>query len=183
MDELIRREVFECLHRTGGPANDGLLNLWVFSEAEMQTAIVLRRKSTAAHHRLHLLLAVPVERDLCADGAGVALGALKVELDPGIAGRSSVPVDEERTALVGDDRVERAGVPQVGERNGTAVVTICHADCLSDVDEFAGTVVDPHLFLLVAGETAAVEGRPVRRVADDGAVAARDFREIVPIAA
>jgi len=38
------------------------------------------------------------------------------------------------------------------------------------------------VLLLIAGEAAAIEGRPVGGVADDGTVAAGDFSEVIPVA-
>ena len=54
----------------------------VLAQAEVQAALVLRRVAAAAGDLLHLLLAVPEQLDLRADGAAVALGPFELELDP-----------------------------------------------------------------------------------------------------
>ena len=129
-------------------------------EAEVQAPLVLRAESRSARDLLHLLLAVPEHGDLRADRAAVACTrsaaasdrqrALELELDPVAARRDLVAIEQQRTALVGDDDVEHAAVRQVGERDRAAVVAIGDADHLRDVEEAAGAVVDPHLLLLIA---------------------------------
>ena len=158
MQQLIRRQVLERLHCSRGPADDGFLDLRILSQPEVQPAIVLRRKSAAAGDLLHLLLAVPEQRNLGANGAAVALCAFEVEFDPVISGCDGVFVNQQWATLVGDHRIEDAAVPQIGQRDRAAIVGVGHADSLGNIFKFAGAVVDPDFLLLIAREAAAVEG-------------------------
>src|ERR1035438_5513249 len=103
----------------------------------MQVAIVFGGESVAAGDGLYLLLAVPEQRNLGADGAAIGFCAFEVKLNPVVAWGDGVFVDQERAALVGDDGVKDAGVPKVGERDRAAIVEVCDADGLRDVFEFA----------------------------------------------
>ena len=106
------------------PADHGLFHLRIFAQAEMQAALVLRGEAAAAGNFLHLLLAVPEQRDLRADRAAVAGGAFQFEFDPLIFRRHRVLVDQQRALLVGDHNIEHAAIPQVRQRDGAAVVSI-----------------------------------------------------------
>jgi hypothetical protein len=140
-------------------------------------------KAIAAGYVLNLLLAVPEQRNLGANGAAIAPGSLEIELNPVIARGDGDFVDEQRAALIRNDGVEYARVPQIGKRDGAAIISVGDAHGLRYVFEFAGAIVHPHLLLLIAREAAAGEGGPVRSIADDGAVTARDFGKVIPVAA
>src|SRR5687768_16620441 len=92
-----------------------------------------------------------------------------------------VAVNEQRSALVRDDDVEDAAIPQIRERDRAPVERIPGADNLGDVGEAAGAIVHPHALPFVAGEAAAAHRRPVLRVRDDAAVPAGDYAEVVPV--
>ncbi len=62
----------------------------------MQRALVLGAEAQAARHLLHLLLAVPVQPHLRADGAGVAARAFQVEADPAVVGQDGVLIKKQR---------------------------------------------------------------------------------------
>ncbi len=99
---------------------------------------------------------------------------VQLELDPGVLGRDGVLVDQQRPALVGDEHVEDAAVPEVDQGHGAAVVGVGVADRLGDLGELPRAVVEPDLLLLVAREALALHRRPVLGVGDDRAVAAGD---------
>ena len=94
-----------------------------------------------------------------------------------------VLVDQQRSALVRHDDIERAGVPQIRQRDGAAVIGVGGAHRLRDVGEVAEAVVDPDALALIAGEAAALHRRPVGSVADDRAVPDGNHGEVVPVAA
>src|SRR5262249_54115517 len=131
---------------------------------------------------LHLLLAVPEQSYLRADGAAIALRAFQLEVDPLIVRRDGVFVEQRRALLICDHHVELAAVAEISQRDRAPVVYIGHADDLRDLFELASAVIDPNLLLLIAREAAVVHRRPVLRVGDDTLVAASYFRIVVPVA-
>ena len=54
----------------------------VFPQAEMQAALILRGESAATRDLLHLLLPMPEQPHLCANGAAVAEAAFQGKRDP-----------------------------------------------------------------------------------------------------
>ena len=112
----------------------------------MQPALVLRGETAASGNFLHLLLAVPEQRDLGADRAAVAGGAFQFKLDPLIFRRHRVLVNQQRPLLVGDHNVEHAAIPQIRQRDRAAIVSVGDADRLGDIDKFAGAIVQPDRF-------------------------------------
>ena len=54
------------------PTNHRLLDLGVFPQAEMQAALILRGESAATRDLLHLLLSIPEQPHLGANGTAVA---------------------------------------------------------------------------------------------------------------
>ncbi len=118
----------------------------VLTESEVEPALILRAEARAARDLLHLLPPVPEDFDLRADRAPVAARLRRrrrpgsrpeIERDPLAVRRDVVPVQQQRSALVGDDDVEHAAAAEVGERDRAAVVAIGRADHLRDVDEAA----------------------------------------------
>src|SRR5262249_8636273 len=65
-------------------------------QAEMQSTLILRAESAAARHFLRLLLTVPEQTNLCADGAAIARHAFQLEVDPFVIGRDRVFVKQRR---------------------------------------------------------------------------------------
>src|SRR2546421_8742880 len=114
--------LIDGLDLAGGPADHGLVDTRVLSEAEVQPSLILRGESAAPRHFLELLMSVPVERHLRSDGAAIARGAFQLEFDPRIFRRDRIPVDEERAVLMGDHDVECAAIPQIREGHRTTVV-------------------------------------------------------------
>ena len=172
----VRLRSLQFLRLAGRPADDDAVDGGAGAEAEVEPALVLRAEARSARDFLHLLPSVPEHLDLRADRAPVAArlcrrvvaaAALQIEGDPLAIRRDLVLVEQQRSALVGDDHVERAAAAEVGERDRAAVVAIGDADHLRDVDEAARPVVDPDPLRLVAGQAARAHGGPVGGVADD----------------
>src|SRR5439155_17982066 len=115
-----------------------------------------------------------------ADGAAITLRPFQLELYPLILRYYRVFVNQEWPFLVGDDDVEHAAIPQVGERDSAAVVSIRDADGLGDIDELA-ILVKPDAFLLVAGQAAALHGVPVLGVGDNRLGGPGHLGIVVPI--
>ena len=61
--------------------------------------------------------------------------ALELELDPVPPRRHGVAIDQQRSALVGDDDVEHAAVAEIGQRDGAAVEGVGRADDLRHLGE------------------------------------------------
>ena len=84
--------------------------------------------------------------------------------------------------MTGHNHVEHAPVPEICDCNRTPVIGVRSPNCLGDLGELTGTVVDPYALLLIAGETAPLHGGPVHRIGNNRGVAPGEFREIVPVA-
>src|SRR5262249_22519625 len=167
---------------SGWPANDDLIDGWHVTNAEVHLALILRAESAAAVHLLYLHLLVPVQFDASADCAPVARTAFQLEINPMTSRLDGVAIHQQRSALVRDDHVECASVAEIGERHRPAIVDIVDADHLRHIRESTEAVIHPHPLSLVPGQASAVHGRPVLRVADDGAVSDGDLRKVVPVA-
>ena len=165
------------------PTNHYLLDVRLFPQTEMQAALILRPEAAAPRDLLHLLLPIPEQPHLCANGAAVADAAFQCKGDPLVVRRDGVLVQQQRPFLIGHHHIQHATIPQIGERHGTAIVRVCDPNRLRYVKELPGAIVDPHAFLLIARQTAAGHRRPVLRIGDDRGVATRHLREIVPVAA
>ena len=120
----VRLRMFDRLRMPGRPLNDDFVDLRRLTQAEVQPALPLRSVAVAAGHDLHLLLAVPEQPHLGADGAAVRRRPFQLKLDPVIARRDRVFVNEQRPVLIGDDHVLHAAIPQVGRRDRPAVVLV-----------------------------------------------------------
>ena len=164
------------------PANYGLFDLRIFAQAKMQAPLVLRGEAAASGNFLHLLLAVPEQRDLGADRAAVAGGPFQLKFDPLIFRRHGVLVDQQRALLIGDHDIEHAAVPQIGKRDRAAVISVADSDRLGHIDKLAGAIVQPNRLCLIARQAAAFNRRPVPGIGDDGAVAAGHLGKVVPVA-
>ena len=103
----------------------------------MQPALILRAEPASAADLLHLALAVPMQLDASADRAAVARAALELEGNPVPPGLHAVLVEQERTTLVCHDHVEHAGVRQIRQRDGAAIVDVGRADDLRHLGEAA----------------------------------------------
>src|SRR5262249_23379559 len=169
------------LYFPGGPAYLDPINGRRLPQAEMQSSLVLRAESAAASDFLRLLLAVPEQTNLSADGAAIARHAFQLEVDPFVFGGDGIFVKQRGAFLIRDYHIELAAVGEIGQRDRAPVINIGHADDLRDLFELSRAVVDPDLFLLVTRQTAVVHRRSVLRVGDDRRVAARYFRIVVPV--
>src|SRR5262245_31060610 len=154
----------DSLRFAGRPANLDAVNVRVFSEAEMQTPLILRAESAATRDFLRLLLTVPEYPHLRADGAAIARRAFQIEGDPFVIGRDGVFIKQGGAFLIGDHRVELAAVGEIAQRDRAPVVDIGHADELRDLFELPRAVVDPDSLLLIARQAAVVHRRPVLSV-------------------
>ena len=110
------------------------------------------------------------------------VGALQLKLDPLVLGRHGVLVQQEPSVLVGNDDVERAAIPEIGQGNRATVGGVGDSDRLGHVHKLACAVIEPKLLGLISGQATAFECRPVLGVSDDGAVAAGNFGKVVPVA-
>ena len=70
--------------------------------------------------------------------------------------RDGVLVQQQRPFLIGHHHIQHATIPQIGERHGTAIVRVCDPNRLRHVKELPGAIVEPHAFLLIARQTAAL---------------------------
>ena len=170
--------VWTCPRR---PTNHDLLDVRLFAQTEMQAALILRPKAAATRHLLHLLLPIPEQPHLRANGAAVADAAFQVKSDPLMVRRDGILVQQQRPFLIGDHDIQHATIPEIGERHGTAIVRIRDPNRLRHVKELPGAIVEPHAFLLIARQTATFHRWPVLRIGDDRGVATRHLREIVPV--
>src|ERR1700733_10409908 len=103
----------------------------------MQTAIVLSSESASAGDLLYLFLTVPLEYHLCANCTTVALCSFQLEFNPFVFRNDGVLIQEQGAALIGDDHVQNALIPKIGERHGPSVINICYSHRLRHVNEFA----------------------------------------------
>ena len=149
----------------------------------MQAPLILRRESAAPGNFLHLLLAIPEQRDLRADRAAIALRSFQLKFDPLVLRRHRVLVNQQRPSLIGDDHIEHAAIPQIRQRHRAPVVRIRDADCLRHIDKFPAAIVQPDVLRLIARQTAPFHRRPVLGVVDNGAVSAGNLGKVVPVAA
>src|SRR5262245_10814444 len=157
------------------PANLGAIDVRVFSEAEVQTPLILRAEAAAARDFLGLPLAVPEDPNLSADGAAIARRAIKLEVDPLVIGSDGVFIKQRGTLLIGDHGVELATVGEIAQRDRAPVINVGYADDLRDLLELARAVVDPYFLLLITRQATIVHRGPVLRVGNDRCVAARYF--------
>src|SRR5689334_13640816 len=92
-------KVMQLLFCSRRPVNDDLFNMWVFAQAEMQAAIVLCAEAASARHLLRLVMSIPVDLHLSANGAAVAACAFQLEFDPLIFRSDRVFVQQQRSLL------------------------------------------------------------------------------------
>src|SRR5579872_664955 len=173
--QLLRSGLLDRLDFTRRPADYRFLDLRILAQPEMQATIVLCGKACTPGNFLLLLLAIPKERNLRTDRATIAGRSFQLKLDPLVLGRNSVFVNQQRSLLIGDDNVEHATIPEVGEGYGPAVIGIRNAHSLGNIDKLSGPIVQPHALVLISRQAAAFECRPILGVADNRAVAAGYF--------
>src|SRR5580704_3412522 len=109
--QLICRRPVNGLDFAGWPANHGLFNLWILAQPEMYSAIILCGETAAAGNILHLLLPIPEQRDLSADGTAVTGGSFQLKLYPLVPRGHGVFVKQQRPTLVGDNNIQHATIP------------------------------------------------------------------------
>src|SRR5215813_1878411 len=173
---------YERLYFPRRPTNHHLLDVRLLPQAEMQAALILSPKSAATRHLLHLLLPIPEQPHLRTDGTAVANTAFQVKGHPFVVRRDGVLLQEQRPFLIDNHHIQHATIPKIGKRDSTTIVRVCDPNSLSDIKKLPSAIVHPHMFLLIARQTAAIQRRPVLRISDDRRVATRYLREIVPVA-
>ena len=136
------------------PTNHDLLDVRLLPQTEMHTALILCSEAAAPRHLLHLLLPIPEQPHLRANGAAVARATFQRKSDPSAFRRNGVLVQQQRPFLIGHHHIQHATVPQIGERDSTTIVRVCDPNRLSYVKELPGAIVEPHTFLLIARQTA-----------------------------
>src|SRR5262249_39840904 len=124
----------------GRPANLDPVNARAFAQTEMEAPLILRAEPTATRHFLRLLLSVPKQAHLRADGAAIALRAFQLEGDPFVVRRDGVFVEQRWAFLIRDHHVELTAVGEVAQRDRAPVINIGHADDLRDLLELARAV-------------------------------------------
>ena len=98
-----------------------------------------------------LLLAIPEKRYLRADGTAIAAGAFEFELDPLIFGSDRILINQQGTALIGNDNVKHATSSKVNQCHGSSIVSVGDPTDLCDVhDRLARSVVHPNALVLIA---------------------------------
>src|SRR5574342_131314 len=105
--------MLDRLHRAGRPADDNAIDGRRRAEPEVQRMLILRAEAGRRGHFLHLDVAAPLQLDARADRAAIAAAALEIELHPMTTGVDVVPIDQQRTALVGANHIERAAVAEI----------------------------------------------------------------------
>src|SRR5579862_428597 len=85
----------------GRPADLDAIDSRGLAQSEVQAPLILGAKAAAARNFLQLLLAVPEDSHLGADGAAITLAALQIKLDPVIVRRNRIAVEQQGSALVG----------------------------------------------------------------------------------
>src|SRR5262245_43297314 len=118
----------------------------------MKAPLILCAESAAAGHFLDLLFSVPEYANLRADAAAIACCTFQVKRDPLIAGGNRILVQESRSLLIRDHRIQPAMVAEIGQRDGSAVIYIGYTRELAYFGKVACAVVDPDLLLLIAGK-------------------------------
>src|SRR6185436_10389432 len=110
----------------GRPANDDAFDRGMGAKAEVQLALILRAETGAARDFLKLLPSIPEDLDLRTDGAAIraraaagvaAAASFQLKANPVAVTRHGVLVEQQRPALIGDDRIERAAAVEIGQRN------------------------------------------------------------------
>src|SRR5262245_40362326 len=117
------------------PTNHHLLDVRLLPQTEMHPALILCSKATAPRHLLHLLLPIPEQPHLRANGAAIARAALQVKSDPSALRRNGVLVQQQRPFLIGHYHIQHATIPQIGERDSATIVRVCDPNHLSYVKE------------------------------------------------
>src|SRR5205823_2417198 len=114
----------ECLYLPRRPTNHRLLDVRLFPQSEMQAALILRPEAAATRDLLHLLLPIPEQPHLRANGATVADAAFQFKGDPLVVRRDGILVQQQRPFLVDDHDIQHATIPEIGERHSTAIVRV-----------------------------------------------------------
>src|SRR5215510_5054095 len=101
---------YERLDLPRRPTNHRLLDVRLFPQTEMQAALILRCESATTRDLLHLLLPMPEQPHLCANGAAVADAAFQGKGDPLVVRRHGVLVQQQRSFLISHYHIQYAAV-------------------------------------------------------------------------
>src|SRR5262245_58061281 len=108
--QLVDTWRIDRLDLAGWPADDQPVHACRCAEPVVDTALVLRAEPASALDFLRLHAAVPVQLDACSDCARLPF---EFDVDPVPSWLHGVEIDQQRSALVGDDDVEHATVLQI----------------------------------------------------------------------
>jgi hypothetical protein len=142
--------MIDCLDLARRPTNHRLIDLRILSQAKMKAPVILGGEAGSSRDILHLPLTIPVQCDLRADRAAVAGGTLKVKFNPLILGRNRILLYQQGTILIGDHSVKHATIPQISQRDRTAIIGVGNADGLSDINELSGAIIQPDTLVLIS---------------------------------
>jgi len=120
--DLIGNRLLDDLLLPGRPADDGFVDLGVFTESEVKPTLILGGVTARRDEFLQLLLAVPINSDPRADGASIALCSREIKADPIRLRRDSIAVEQQRPPLVGRQDVEGSVVIEVGQSDGPVLL-------------------------------------------------------------
>src|SRR5580700_7380760 len=122
--QSIERWGENVLFPAGGPANRHAIDGGTLAQTEMQSPVILRAKTAAPRYLLQLLLPIPEDPHLGADGAAVTGLSFQFELYPVIARRNGIPVKHQGSVLIGYYGIQHAPIPEIGQRDGAPIVNI-----------------------------------------------------------
>src|SRR5437763_12429089 len=136
-----------------------MVELGMLPQAEVQQLFALTGIPPASVEDLDLLLIVPMQRDLSADGASVAPGSPKAKLDPLPTWSDAIQVDDQRALVVGDNDVHRAVAVQVGRCHRPSVIAVEGTHSRRDVVEAPAPIAQKHPGALVSRPALVTHGR------------------------
>src|SRR6187549_42701 len=152
---LVDLRVLDRLPLPRRPSNDDAIDCAGVAEPVVEPALVLGAESRSRRYLLGLHVRIPVHLHASTDRTAIAGRSFELELDPVTPWGDVVLIDQQRTALVGNDDVQCAAVAQIRQSDGATIVRVTGADCLRDVGKTPRSVVEPHALPLVTRETPA----------------------------
>src|ERR1700761_535997 len=104
----------------------------------MQPPLVLRAEPASSGNLLPLLLSVPEHSNIGADRTPIAAASNQIKFDPLIPRIHVVLIQQNRSLLVRDHRIQRAVITKIRQRHRAAVEPVRHTHELSYFSELAG---------------------------------------------
>ena len=181
----------QFLRLSGRPSDDGTIDFRLPAEAEMQPPLILRAETGAAGDFLELLPSVPEElrparrsRFGCCTAAPRRPHGIRPPGRRRSTGDPATPDSCRATEGLAGSPPRRPG--RHGRRNRRGRPSDRRDDRSHPPSaqrrRTPGSVVDPDLLRLMPGQAPVAHRRPVRRVADDDLMSARDLGVVVPVA-